>query len=269
MYCGDEMISNISVEDYAQTMDNKGWIVLDSIFEQDLIDSMAEDLIKAWKTCSAIQRKNGVAQDADLTVHHLVGQHKSYLECLNRMEPLMPYLQEYFGGNFILNSFGGAINTKKHTSYAQRVHRDIRSFSGDMPFMLNTLIMLDDFTEDNGATHMMSGSHKFELKPSDEIFYAKSEQAVGPAGSILIFNSNVWHAGGNNITEHQRRSVTPMFCKPFIKQQFDYPRAIGYEKAEKLLPHTRQIIGYNARIPATLNEWYQPPESRMYKGDQG
>lgn len=263
------MIINVSLQNYSAQMAEKGWIVMDSIFEQDFVDSMAADLLSAWDTCSAIQHKNGVANDADLTVHHLVGQKDSFLECIDRMEPLMPYIKDYFGGNFILNSFGGAINTKKHTSYAQRVHRDIRSFSGDMPLMLNTLIMLDEFTEQNGATYMLSGSHKAEEKPSNEEFYAKAERAVGPAGSILIFNSNVWHAGGNNMTEHQRRSVTPMYCKPFIRQQFDYPRAVGYDKTEDLLPHTRQILGYNARVPASLDEWYQPPASRMYKSDQG
>ena len=260
---------NLTLADYSTQMAEKGWTILDSAIDPDLVDAMAADLLKAWDVCSDIQRKNGVDHDADLTVHHLVGQQDSYLECIDQMEPLMPYFKDYFEGNFILNSFGGAINTKIHTSYAQRVHRDIRSFSGDMPLMLNTLIMLDDFTKANGATYMMSGSHKAEAKPTDEVFYENAEQAVAPAGSILVFNSNVWHAGGNNTTDHQRRSVTPMFCKPFIKQQFDYPRAFGYERADDLMPHTRQILGYNARVPATLDEWYQPPQNRMYKGDQG
>ena len=60
-----------------------------------------------------------------------------------------------------------------------------------------------------------------------------------------------------------------MYCKPAMKQQFDYPRAIGYDRADSLLPHTRQVIGYNARVPATLEEWYQPRERRMYRADQG
>ena len=74
---------------------------------------------------------------------------------------------------------------------------------------------------------------------------------------------------GDNNTNRPRRSVTPMFCKPFMKQQFDYPRAVGYDMAEKLLPHTRQVLGYNARVPASLDEWYQPRERRMYRPDQG
>ncbi|EEF21764.1 conserved hypothetical protein [Ricinus communis] len=92
--------------------------------------------------------------------------------------------------------------------------------------------MLDDFTPHNGSTWMLSGSHKYAEKPSDDYFKQHAEQAIGPAGSILLFNSNVWHAGGNNETDLQRRSVTPMFSKPFMKQQFDYPRAMGYDKGD-------------------------------------
>lgn len=254
---------------FAERMEEKGWVVFEAAVASDLVARMRDELEEAWDICRAVQEKNGVAADADRTVHHLVGLKPSYLEYIDQSEPLMPYLEHYFQGRCILNSFGGAINTRGHTSYAQRIHRDIRSFSGDMPLLLNTLVMLDEFTADNGATYMMTGSHKRGEKPDEADFYAQAERAVGSPGSVLVFNSNVWHAGGDNRTDKPRRSVTPMYCKPFIKQQYDYPRAVGYDRGGELAPHTRQILGYNARVPANLDEWYQPPERRMYKGDQG
>lgn len=260
---------NIDLKQFGVEMRERGWCIQPAAIDAVLVDRMLTDLGRAWDICRSIQTRNGVASDADLTVHHLLGQGQSFMDFVNEMEPLMPYLEHYFEGRFILNSFGGAINTRNRTSYAQRVHRDIRSFSGEMPLLLNTLVMLDDFTADNGGTLLLPGSHKHAAKPSDEEFYKLAQPAIGPAGSILIFNSNVWHAGGSNITDQPRRSVTPMFSKPFIKQQFDYPRAVGYESADSLPPHTRQIIGYNARVPATLDEWYQPPARRMYRSDQG
>ena len=259
----------IDLEQYGAEMRERGWCILPQAIDSVLVDHMLADLDRAWDICRAIQTRNGVASDADLTVHHLLGQGQSFMDFIGEMEPLVPYLEHYFEGRFILNSFGGAINTQNRTSYAHRVHRDIRSFSGEMPLLLNTLVMLDDFTAENGATFLLPGSHKHAAKPSDEEFYNHAKQAIGPAGSILIFNSNVWHAGGNNVTDRPRRSVTPMYSKPFIKQQFDYPRAVGYESGDSLLPHIRQIIGYNARVPATLDEWYQPTACRMYRNDQG
>lgn len=260
---------SVSLEAFNRQMADRGWVVFEAAVGSDLLGRMTADLEAAWDVCREIQVRNGVANDADRTVHHLVGIKPSFLEYLDESEALDPCLEAYFGGRYILNSFGGAINTRGRASYAQRIHRDIRSYSGDMPLLLNTLVMLDDFTPQNGATYMLSGSHGAAEKPSDEVFQAQAERAVGPAGSVLVFNSNVWHAGGNNTTDLPRRSVTPMYCRPFIKQQFDYPRVLGYEAAASLRPYARQVVGYNARVPANLDEWYQPPERRMYRGDQG
>jgi hypothetical protein len=260
---------DVSLDEYRVLMRDRGWVIFERAIGQDLIDRMLAGIEAAWVRCREVQERNGVAQDADRTVHHLIGQDPVFLEYIDESEPLAPYFEDYFEGRFILNSFGGAINTRGHTSYAQRIHRDIRSFSGDMPLLLNTLVMLDDFVPENGATYLMTGSHHMAEKPSEEAFFAAAEQAVAPAGSVLVFNSNLWHAGGDNHTDGPRRSVTPMYCKPFMKQQFDYPRAVGYDRAGQLRPHTRQVLGFNARVPATLDEWYQPPERRMYRRDQG
>lgn len=258
----------ISTQKFGELMAEKGWVIFKNVIPAALIAKMRDDIHEAYESCHQYQVKNGIDQDTSFTVHHLIGQFGSYLECL-RVYPLYEFIERYFGGKFILNSFGGAINTRNSVSYAQRVHRDIRSYSGHIPLLLNTLVMLDDFTADNGSTWLLSGSHKQEAKPSDEYFKQYAEQALAPAGSILMFNSNVWHAGGNNETDQLRRSVTPMFSKPFLKQQFDYPRAIGYEKADAYDEMLRQVIGYNSRVPATLDEWYQPPAKRMYQPNQG
>ena len=135
--------------------------------------------------------------------------------------------------------------------------------------MLNTLFMLDDFTQDNGSTFLMPGSHKFAEKPLDEIFEKSKEQALGSAGSLLVFNSNVWHRGHDNITDYSRRSVTPMFCKPYLKQQFDYTEFLGFDNVIQMSDFRKQILGYYSRVPKNLDQWYQPPAQRMYRPDQG
>jgi len=249
-------------------MDSDGWIIFPDVIASDSIADMLAELAMAWDVCRQMQKKNGVSSEADLTLHHLVVIGGSFVRLLDQLSILDPYFEAYFGGRYILNSLGGAINTRAHTSYAHRIHRDIRSYSGDIPLLLNTLVMLDDFTADNGATFMGTGTHKRPERMQDAEFYARASRAIGTAGSVLVFNSNVWHAGGDNLTANPRRSVTPMFCRPFIKPQFDYPRALGYERTD-WSAHLRQLLGYNARIPASLDEWYQPPNKRMYLPDQG
>lgn len=260
----------IDIKEYNQHMQEKGWYIFDEFVPKDLIQRMLKDTEEAYITCRTVQEQNGIPENNEGTTHHLVEHGQSFIDYLTLSEQLNPYLENYFAGKYILNSFGGNKNQVGVISYANNIHRDIRSYSGDMPLLLNTLVMLDDFTKDNGATYLMTGSHRTHpTAPTEEEFHQVAEQAVGKAGSVLTFNSNLWHRAGINITNLQRRSVTPMYCKPFMKQQYDYTRALGYAKVAGYSEWLKQVLGYKARVPASLSEWYQPKENRMYQADQG
>ena len=129
--------------------------------------------------------------------------------------------------------------------------------------------MLDDSTEENGATWMYSGSHKFAEKPDEEDFYKNSVRATGKKGDVLIFDGNIWHAAGKNRSKNVRRILTPIYTKPFMKQQLDYPRAFGYDFIYNISDELKQTLGYNALVPTQLTEFYQPQEKRFYKSNQG
>ena len=60
-----------------------------------------------------------------------------------------------------------------------------------------------------------------------------------------------------------------MFAKPFYKPQFDHPRVLGYDLGDSFSSYLRQVLGYESRIPASLDEWYKQPKQRFYKGGQG
>lgn len=260
----------ITLNEFNQHMQEKGWFIFHQAVPAELIQRLLEDTARAYHTCRAIQEGNGIPENNEGTTHHLIELGQSYIDYLILSEAFNPYFESYFKGKYILNSFGGNINQKGILSYANNIHRDIRSYSGDMPLLLNTLVMLDDFTQENGATYLMSGSHATHPHlPTEQEFQQVAEQAVAKAGSVLVFNSNLWHRAGINTTDKPRRSVTPMYCKPFMKQQYDYPRALGYTAMTHLSDWLKQVLGYKARIPATLSEWYQPKEMRMYQSDQG
>jgi ectoine hydroxylase-related dioxygenase (phytanoyl-CoA dioxygenase family) len=135
--------------------------------------------------------------------------------------------------------------------------------------MIQMMVLLDDFTLENGATYMLSGSHQIAIKPDEDYFYENADRAIAKKGSIILFDSNLWHAAGKNTTDGNRRVLTISYTKPQFKQQFDYPRFLGYEFGESLSEGLRQILGYKSRVPATLDEYYQPLNKRMYQPDQG
>jgi hypothetical protein len=257
-----------SVPEFLRELLDRGWAVFPSVLDRGLVERLREDLTRASAVCRAVQVKNGLAEGTDGTVHHAVILEGSFLELLEGL-PVVPHLREYFEGNFILNSFGGVTNLRDRPSYVSRPHRDIRTFSGSLHLMINMMVLLDDFTRSNGATYLLTGSHREADAPAEAHFFDAADRLVAPAGSIVLFDSNLWHAAGANQTDGPRRVLTLTFTRPFLKPQLDYPRALGYDGGDRFSEEVRQILGYNARVPATLEEWYQPPERRMYKPGQG
>ena len=139
----------------------------------------------------------------------------------------------------------------------------------DIKLLLNILVVLDDFTLDNGATYLLSGSHLKVDKPTDEFFYKNAERVVAKSGSIIIWDANLWHAAGENRTDGPRRALSLIYSRPFMKQQFDFCRDLGYPEVENMAESLQQVLGYKSRVPTSLEEWYQPLEKRFYRNDQG
>jgi ectoine hydroxylase-related dioxygenase (phytanoyl-CoA dioxygenase family) len=259
------MIKNIA------ELNERGFTIFHQFFEDNYLNELSSAIDQSYKICRKVQVANGIQEVTDGTVHHLLATDNSiYIDLLKKISisKLNEFIKSFFTSNYILNSFGGVINLKDKTSYVANIHRDIRLFSGEFPLMLNMLIMLDDFSIENGATYLLEGSHKIHSKPNEEVFYNQSVRALGNRGAILFFNSNLWHAAGLNTTSNKRRALTLTFTKPFMKQQLDYSRALGYEKVACMSDEIKQIIGFFSRTPSNLEEWYQKPEERFYRRNQ-
>ncbi|EDM38345.1 Phytanoyl-CoA dioxygenase [Pedobacter sp. BAL39] len=253
---------------FEETIYEHGWVIFENALGADFVEEINEALTPAYEKRRAIQILNGISNHMDGTLHHLVEPDNFALKFLEQ-QCCDQQIRQQLGGQYIINSLGAVINVKDINPYVQNVHRDIRSFTGNMKLMVMMLVALDDFTIDNGATYFLSGSHHHEEKPDDEYFYAHADRALAKKGSVILFDANLWHAAGRNHTDLPRRALTMAFTRPFLKQQLDYPRFLGYEYGEELSGVLRQVLGYNARIPADLQEYYQPVPKRMYQPGQG
>lgn len=150
-------------------------------------------------------------------------------------------------------------------NYSTRIHVDSPRI---IPGYINSfmaLILLDNFTEENGATWFLPGSHKNINPPSSEEFYATAKRLIAPAGSVLFWHPRVWHAGGINHTDNWRHAMTVVMCRPYMKQRIDIPRALASHDLSNISDKVKQKLGFMAQVPASYDEYYAPPEKRKFR----
>jgi ectoine hydroxylase-related dioxygenase (phytanoyl-CoA dioxygenase family) len=95
----------------------------------------------------------------------------------------------------------------------QGLHADWPPREPGRPFeTVSALWMLDDFTRENGATRVVPGSHRLPQPPPKSFAapdrrHPDERQALGRAGSLLVFNGHLWHSGTQNRTRARRRAI--------------------------------------------------------------
>ncbi|KAK2017622.1 phytanoyl-CoA dioxygenase [Colletotrichum eremochloae] len=141
------------------------------------------------------------------------------------------------------------------------------------PVTAATMIVLDDYTEFNGATRIIPGSHLWASDRVGEEHEAIS--AVCPRGSVVYFLGTTWHSGGANRTQRPRYAATIQYCQPYIRPlenlmigvdprrvlSGEIPKRIadmmGYRSA---IPFIGYVDGMNPRKAAKrLVRWLQSP----------
>lgn len=249
----------------------KGFTILRNIVSESWTYQLRTAIDKSFLEHRKIQSENGNEINTDGVALHVLLTDPIFIDFLAHLQSigLFESLEKYFfKSKCILNSFSALNNIPNAPNFSAKVHRDLRFYSGDFPVMVNCLVMVDDFTIENGGTYLLPESHLKQEQPSDKLFLYDAIQATGKKGDILIFNSNVFHASAPNKTTDDRRAIPITVCRSFMKQLLDYPRAIGYEKMTNFNLEMQQFLGYHSRVPASLHEWYQPEENRFYKKNQ-
>jgi ectoine hydroxylase-related dioxygenase (phytanoyl-CoA dioxygenase family) len=153
--------------------------------------------------------------------------------------------------------------------FQTRFHRDFSRYLGGYLASINTLLAIDEFTTENGATLLAPGSHQQAHAPDIDWMRDSAVPAVCPAGAMIAFDSTLWHAAGENRSGRDRLAINQQFTRSFIKQQIDYVRALGEDQVVRQPPRAQQLLGWYTRVVTSLEEYYVPNEQRLYRAAQG
>ena len=100
------------------------------------------------------------------------------------------------------------------------------------------MIHLDNSTKKNGSTRIIPKSHKKLGWPGEHInIYKKHKHEIRPvikAGSIVIVNLNLWHAGSINISGKNRRMIMVNIKRRSLPQLLNYKKFLSKKTKNKL-----------------------------------
>jgi ectoine hydroxylase-related dioxygenase (phytanoyl-CoA dioxygenase family) len=129
--------------------------------------------------------------------------------------------------------------------FSQNFHRDDGYYPlprPHMPLSVNTMWAIDDFTEDNGATLLIPKSH---MNGSEEpVPGHETVKAVMPAGSVMVWDGSLFHAGGHNRTSDARMGITVIYCRAWLRQQENQFLGVPPAFAKNLTRPLQKLIGY-------------------------
>lgn len=134
---------------------------------------------------------------------------------------------------------------------AQILHRDDSIYPLPEPHgevVLNTMWALDDFTEENGATRFVPGSHRWDagrLPGSND----DAEPTEMPAGSVAFYTGSIWHGGGANRTEVPRLGVILEYVSAWLRPQENHVIGVPPEVVATLPERLQELLGYNIFPP--------------------
>jgi len=111
---------------------------------------------------------------------------------------------------------------------------------------------LTDFTETNGATRFVPGSHRRQTFPPQGHSEESEVIATCPAGSMIIFTGGVWHGSKNKTDETTRTGMFCTYSRWFMRQNYRISKAIPKAIRDKFNEDMTELSG--AYFEAPLNE---------------
>jgi ectoine hydroxylase-related dioxygenase (phytanoyl-CoA dioxygenase family) len=228
---------------HAERIDRDGYTILEGVIEPELRDALTDDLVRLERFYGVTPSDNGFEGTKTVRIYNLLALGKLY-EGIPVHTNVLPVVEGVLDDGCLVSSLSSiAIDPGES---AQPIHADdqlIPLTKPHVPTVCNTMWALTDFTEANGATRIIPGSHRRDHSPDFGAPY-DSIAAEMPAGSVLVWHGSLWHGGGANTTDERRVGIAMNYCAGWIRQQENQQLGIPRDVAAGFSRRLRQLCGY-------------------------
>ncbi len=238
-----EVMDAATADEHAARIDQDGYTIIEGAIELDLIDALAEDLERLEREKGVEPVGNSFEGAATWRIYNLLAYGELY-ERIPVHPNVLPVVERVLDRGCLVSSLSSiAIGPGES---AQPIHADDQLIPIPKPHpatVCNTMWALTDFTEENGATRIIPGTHTADRSPDYGAHY-DSIPAEMPKGSVLVWHGSLWHGGGANRTDRRRVGIAMNYCAGYIRQQENQQLGLPRELVARFSPRLQELVGY-------------------------
>jgi ectoine hydroxylase-related dioxygenase (phytanoyl-CoA dioxygenase family) len=238
-------VSEITLDRQLGELRTHGYTILENAIEPELVDALVAAIRRIERASGAAPRGNPAEGYATLRTYNLLAKDPVFQQ-MPVHRAVLPLVERVLDPGCLLSGMT-AIDIGPGER-AQPIHPDDLVMTVPRPhppLMCTSLWALTDFTEANGATRILPGTHREAAMP-DANHPRPSIPAEMRAGSVLVIDGGLWHGGGANTTADEWRIGVNVqycagFCRPQQNQYLGIPREITRTFSDRLL----ELCGYS------------------------
>jgi ectoine hydroxylase-related dioxygenase (phytanoyl-CoA dioxygenase family) len=229
-----------------ERFDREGYVVLERVLGPGELSELVAAL--APFEAGRPMGRNDFEGERSQRVYSLAGKGAPFLRLAEHPSVLAVVEARLLRG-FLLSTFQ---SIRLHPGEnAQAWHTDDAFYLSPRPratLGVSAIWAIEDFTEDNGATELIPGSHRWggehpDDRPHDVV------KAVMPAGSVVLFDAGLWHRGGANASAGTRLAISPQYCQPWLRPQESQLLVVPPERARGCSARVLSMLGYSIHPP--------------------
>ena len=260
----EQNLINSAIDEAAEQVRNLGYAIIDSGYTAPQLQKYSEEFNRTQERYIERYGETNLRSINEFyTIRSPLTHGGEEFLRLALNENILLILQKLIQGKCILNQQNGVINPPQETYNQGAWHRDLpyQHFVSTKPLAINALFCVDDFTFENGATFVLPASHLSEAYPSSNYIKRNAIQVEAKAGSFILLDCMVFHAGGFNNSHSARRAVNQAYNIPYFKQQINIPNNM---QNLHLSADARDVLGYNYMEANSIEQYFAARTKKKY-----
>ena len=236
-------LTSDAVAAHVRLIAEQGYTIVENAIELDLIDALDEHLRRLEVDLGIVPADNLFEGSRTVRIYNLL-VHGSLYEQIPVYPSILPICEGVLDPGLLVSSLSSIAIGPEETP--QPIHADDQIIplpKPHPPTVCNTMWALTDFTEANGATRIIPGTHLANRSP-DLVTQYDSIPAEMERGSVLVWHGSLWHGGGANTTDTRRVGIAMNYCAGYIRQQENQQLGIPRDTARRFPRRLQELVGY-------------------------